>query len=187
MRLLTLLIALQTANTPQNKGTIASLLRHHYEKILFPFDLFTNGATYDENSLDDLKDKLNELNKESNGDESSAIDNQQEDEIKVEFQDGETKSEVRPADEAEKMDVDESRSDSKPVARRTSSRKLQGQSLCNVKIQNKELARLQVYSPGPKMSGFSSADSDSSPEGKNNKTPASLPVSISSSYISDCN
>jgi hypothetical protein len=28
-----------------NKGTIASLLRQHYERILFPYDVFQSGAT----------------------------------------------------------------------------------------------------------------------------------------------
>ncbi|XP_015794969.1 lysine-specific demethylase 5D isoform X2 [Tetranychus urticae] len=30
---------------PQNKGTISSLLRQHYERILYPFDVFLSGAT----------------------------------------------------------------------------------------------------------------------------------------------
>lgn len=31
--------------TPQNKGTVSSLLRQHYERILYPFDVFLSGAT----------------------------------------------------------------------------------------------------------------------------------------------
>ncbi|XP_053210846.1 lysine-specific demethylase 5D-like isoform X3 [Panonychus citri] len=30
---------------PNNKGTISSLLRQHYERILYPFDVFLSGAT----------------------------------------------------------------------------------------------------------------------------------------------
>lgn len=28
-----------------NRGTIASLLRQHYERILYPYDVFQSGAT----------------------------------------------------------------------------------------------------------------------------------------------
>ncbi|XP_074605334.1 lysine-specific demethylase 5-like isoform X2 [Brevipalpus obovatus] len=31
--------------SPQNKGTVSSLLRQHYERILYPFDVFLSGAT----------------------------------------------------------------------------------------------------------------------------------------------
>lgn len=177
--------------TPQNKGTIASLLRHHYEKLLFPYDLFSNGATYDENSLEELKDSLKDSTKDSmNGncaaDEQSA-NGQPEcsrtDEIKSEIK---IKSEPSCADQptangesTDKMEVDgEERCESKPVARRTSSRRLQGQSLCDIKVQNnKELARLQVYGPGPKMPGFSSDSDEQSPDKHSNSR---LPVSVAS-------
>jgi len=152
------------SNTPQNKGTIASLLRHHYEKILFPYDLFVNGATYSESGVEELKEKLNQ---ESNGQDS---------EIKIEIKiendidkQEDMKNDIESSNnETEKMDVDSLQNDKSTPTRRTSSRRLQGQSLCNIKIpNNKELSRLQVYSPGPRMSGFSSADSDESPENKN--------------------
>lgn len=186
--------------TPQNKGTIASLLRHHYEKLLFPYDLFSNGATYDANSLEELKDSMNgncsDSGQTSNGQSSNgqpsngqSLNGQADSrtpEIKIESDEhsgaerqsanGESGADQSIDKSAEKMEVDgEERCESKPVARRTSSRRLQGQSLCNVKVQNnKELARLQVYGPGPKMPGFSSDSDEQSPD-KHFKS--SLPVS----------
>lgn len=154
--------------TPQNKGTIASLLRHHYEKILYPYDLFVNGVTYDESTLDELKETLNNDHcKDDSFDSTSAKD------IKEELSD-----ESLNNSESEKMEIDETKNNdenNKPAIRR-SSRRMQGQSLCNVKLENsnKELARLQVYSPGPKMSGFSPTD-----EEKNKKHSSRFSSSVS--------
>ena len=162
--------------TPQNKGTIASLLRHHYEKLLFPYDLFANGATYDENSLEELKDSLNGSCRD-NGDEPNGQADNRSEEVKIKSESNELEQQAANGESSDtKMEVDsEERCDNKPAARRTSSRRLQGQSLCNVKVQNnKELARLQVYGPGPKMPGFSSDSDEQSPDKHFN---SSLPVS----------
>lgn len=41
-----------------NRGTVASLLRHHYEKILYPHDIFQSGATI--GAQDETKTKRHE-------------------------------------------------------------------------------------------------------------------------------
>ena len=110
----------------------------------------SNGATYDESSLDELKETLNNDKKN---------DNELNQNIKIEIIDNESNLNDNKSD---KMEIDESKSidetDDKP---RRSSRRMQGQSLCNVKLENnKELARLQVYSPGHKMPGLSSGSEE---------------------------
>lgn len=75
------------------------------------------------------------------------------------------------------MEIDQTKLD-RPPARTSTRQRLQGQSLCNVKLQNKELAKLQVYGPGPKMPGFSSNDSTEPFSTDNKNSNSSLPVSL---------
>ena len=153
------------------------MLRHHYEKLLFPFDLFSIGATYDENSLDELKDNyLNKTNHQKLDQETKV----EEKEIKNEDKQSEHQSQNLNG-ESNKMEIGDVKYDNRSLPRRTSSRRLQGQSLCSIKLQNnKELARLQVFGPGPKMPGFSSNDDDdvSTDSSNNRNSNSKLPYCV---------
>ncbi|KAI1287401.1 Lysine-specific demethylase lid [Halotydeus destructor] len=139
----------------QNKGPVASLLRQHYERILFPYDVFLSGATIGP----DFDDLLNSESKDSSSSENS---------IKAEPTNG-------TDDQSKKMDKRERESDSEdsqiePKMLRPSPRRLarKNQASQNKFItlpsslagqNNKELKKLQVYGAGPKMPGFSNATS----------------------------
>jgi len=172
--------------TPQNKGSISFLLRHHYEKILFPYDLFSNAVTHEDTSLnesnsEEIKIENHEIiNQEKNGDLKMQTDEEikltNSDDIKLENNSSNDKPEN---DKLENSSTAEDTSADKPIARRTSSRRLQGQSLCNVKIENnKELSRLMVYGPGPKMPGFSLNDKNEIVEDNQNSFDSGIPVCI---------
>ncbi|RWS28423.1 lysine-specific demethylase lid-like protein [Leptotrombidium deliense] len=130
-----------------NKGTIASLLRQHYERILYPYDVFLSGATIGPD-LDDIKSESGsekaETKHHSSNEEISETDS-----IK-------TEPSCHSEKEGEEMEGRQLRHFPRKFARRMQCE----QSQPKVNFQSKELKKLQVYGAGPKMPGISSSADD---------------------------
>lgn len=109
-------------DTSHNKGTLASLLRHHYEKILYPFDLFVQGVLAS-SAADNC-----ELNSENNIESEPSSDKR----IKL---DSEANAEV----EIKSNETAEIKNESKPlrVSPRRLSRRLNGCQENNINSPNK--------------------------------------------------
>ena len=121
----------------QNKGPVASLLRQHYERILFPYDVFLSGATI----VEDVTSSASCSPTPTDGG------------VKRNCPDAENSS--------EDSDKKQLRSSPRRMTRRSVSSSVSsspnGSNLCN----NKELRKLKVHGAGPKMPGVS-LDSSSS-------------------------
>ncbi|XP_054168753.1 lysine-specific demethylase 5C-like isoform X2 [Oppia nitens] len=120
-------------NNSSSKGTIASLLRQHYERILFPYDVFQSGATIGP----DIEEKC---------------DSKLSDEEKEEDKNKNPKSSDKEATTPEK----------RILRRQSMSPSNQNPLLVSPNSQNKELRKLQVYGAGPKMPGYVSEQTDQS-------------------------
>jgi len=95
--------------SPQNKGTVASLMRQHYERILYPYDVFLSGATTGSEfglfekrvTHDDVKSGTNNsIKAEKDQNESSDVTKESEksqsrNESEVKAESGEAKPETR--------------------------------------------------------------------------------------------
>jgi histone demethylase JARID1 len=116
-------------NNASNKGTIASLLRQHYERILFPYDVFQSGATIGP----DIDEKSVPLSSDGEDTEDSK----------------------EQTNRILKSPNDKSTTPEKRVLRRQQpvSPSHQNQAILSPNSQNKELKKLQVYGAGPKMPG----------------------------------
>lgn len=159
-------------NTTQNKGPIASLLRQHYERVLFPYDVFLSGATIapDDNGTSSKEgctseSTNNETSVTCSSTESSPVpsNGQQQYQDKPGVESGEnekTERSLRPSPRRVSRRM-QSQQQSQKVA---ISAAVQLASVTNVK-NSKELKKLQVFGAGPKMPGFcppsSSVSSDS--------------------------
>ncbi|CAG2178010.1 unnamed protein product, partial [Oppiella nova] len=118
-------------NNASNRGTIASLLRQHYERILFPYDVFQSGATIGP----DIDEKSVTISSDD---------------------DCEDKKALKSCNDSKELATPEKR-----VLRRQSiSPSNQNPLLISPNSQNKELKKLQVYGAGPKMPGYVSEQTE---------------------------
>lgn len=132
-------------NLSQNKGPIASLLRQHYERVLFPYDVFLSGATI---APDDMNG--------SSAKECSISDSVENDSPPSNGHDQENKPVEKSNEKAEGRSL---RPSPRRVSRRMQSQQ-QSQSRMaivqpvSLNTKNKELKKLQVFGAGPKMPGY---------------------------------
>lgn len=149
----------------QNKGPVASLLRQHYERILFPYDVFLSGATIGPDTTTPGHDE--------NSTSSDTKESDQDGEVKVEVKVEKSDDEATPC-KRDKLDLDDNSNSKSPTPgiepkslrpspRRLARRMQPGQRFATMSgspAANKELKKLQVYGAGPKMPGFVSSSSD---------------------------
>lgn len=157
-------------NTTQNKGPIASLLRQHYERVLFPYDVFLSGATIapDDNgaSLKEGCTSESTNNETCSSTESSPVPSngqQQHQDKPVERSNGQQQHQDKAVESGENEKTERSlRPSPRRVSRRMQSQQSQKMaisaavqlaSVTNAK-NSKELKKLQVFGAGPKMPGF---------------------------------
>lgn len=131
-------------NLSQNKGPIASLLRQHYERVLFPYDVFLSGATI-------APDDVNGSTKECSSGDSIEL---------VSSPSNGHDQENKPVEKSnEKVEGRSLRPSPRRVSRRMQSQQ-QSQSRMaivqpvSLNTKNKELKKLQVFGAGPKMPGY---------------------------------
>lgn len=153
-------------NTTQNKGPIASLLRQHYERVLFPYDVFLSGATI---APDDSGASLKEGS--TNNETSMTCSSTESSESSSASSNGQHQyQDMKLVESSENEKTERSlRPSPRRVSRRMQSQQQQSQkaaisaavqlaSVTNVK-NSKELKKLQVFGAGPKMPGFSPSSS----------------------------
>jgi hypothetical protein len=117
------------SDTSHNKGTLASLIRHHYEKILYPFDMFVQGV---------LANSSSGVFDESISECTSETDQPVDKKLKLDIVDDH---------ESESKTVGELRNESKPlrVSPRRLSRRLNNCQENNLNSSNKEQQRIQAF------------------------------------------
>ena len=135
-------------NLSQNKGPIASLLRQHYERVLFPYDVFLSGATIAPDDVNGSTTKENECSSTDSVENDPTPSNGHDQENKP----VETKSN-------EKTEGRSLRPSPRRVSRRMQSQQQSQSRIAMVQpvslnTKNKELKKLQVFGAGPKMPGF---------------------------------
>jgi histone demethylase JARID1 len=113
----------------QNKGPVASLLRQHYERILFPYDVFLSGAT-----IVPIEAKIVGNNSKS----------QEEEDRDTVDQDKCSREEASPSKETVPR-----RMTRRSGSYRPSSTVMTSQTA----VKSKELRKLEVHGAGPKMPG----------------------------------
>ena len=153
-------------NTTQNKGPIASLLRQHYERVLFPYDVFLSGATIapDDNGTSSKEGCTDE----STNNETSMTCSSTESTVSSDVPSNghQQYQDIKPVVESSENEKTERslRPSPRRVSRRMQSQQQQSQkvaisaavqlaSVTNAK-NSKELKKLQVFGAGPKMPGF---------------------------------
>ncbi|RWS11452.1 lysine-specific demethylase lid-like protein [Dinothrombium tinctorium] len=141
--------------------TIASLLRQHYERILYPYDVFLSGATIGP----DVDESNNESKSDLNNDKSAAFAEETDaKKLKSEDNGGDACKKENGATDQDNGNVYEGRRLRNFPRAFTRRMQCEQNSSYNSKVnfQSKELKKLQVYGAGPKMPGFSSSTDEDS-------------------------
>ncbi|XP_058842465.1 lysine-specific demethylase 5A isoform X3 [Acipenser ruthenus] len=130
---------------PPGKGT-GSLLRSHFERILFPYELFQCGAT------------LSGIHKLAEGDEDREEEEDEEEDEEEEEEDegGEEKQEEEAVEEEEEEKLSEGSQcpHKDPILPGNNPRERRSRHLRSSECDNKELKNLQIFGAGPKIMGL---------------------------------
>ncbi|XP_041111458.1 lysine-specific demethylase 5A-like [Polyodon spathula] len=129
---------------PPGKGT-GSLLRSHFERILFPYELFQCGAT------------LSGIHKLAEGNEDREEEDEEEEEEDEEDEEdgGEEKQEEEAVEEEEEKLSEGSQCPHKdPILQGNNPRERRSRHLRSSECDNKELKNLQIFGAGSKIMGL---------------------------------
>ncbi|XP_034936200.1 lysine-specific demethylase lid isoform X2 [Chelonus insularis] len=144
---------------PSGKS-VGSILKNHYERILYPFDVFKQGKTLGDIKIEAPENEVNEK-KDRDYKPHGIISRQQIKPPTAKF----SRRSKRFAGQDDKQDVAVKQEDCKDECDSDNECKDDIKLELDGDKDSKELKKLQFYGPGPKMAGFNTKDGK-----KSNKT-----------------